>query len=835
MSKHIRTIRFIIAVIILAVFTSSVVAVIRFKKQQENAEPPIEYVSMPNSVLPDVSFLYENMHFNSVQGYAQEMDMNLVRGTITPVSSEMKVPVSVKVNGSNITAILFQIRSIGDGKLLEDSKVNDWSLNGKQISLQLPLSTLIQKDTEYLLDLILTTENHGDIHYYTRIKCGEHKSLLTLLQFAKDFSEATFTKKESILVPYMLNKLPKTEDNLAYVDLNSRYVLLTWGGINPTKIKDYDISITEIGEEQISINLKYKVKVVEADNSTVEYDVNEFYCLRMRGKQVYILNYFRTMEESVHDIVMNAGKVNLGMIEQQPQLVSSEKGEYTAFTYKKGLWLYEKETNELSCLYSDAGIGNQSYDIQIASVQTDGTVTFAVYGYIARGEFEGKNLLCWFIYDRETNSLKRVFHIPLEQTYEFLVGEQLLDTYGTKNGDCYLRLNEGIYCVKAGSDTLEVIADDILENSFFQNEMGNIIAWQDKEKIAIFNMETNEMKKIKAKSGEFISIQGLDGNNVVYGIGNDTDKGILLNGEEIKPFHTLVIMNEKGEERHRYNSYIENTTIETGKIVINRLEKTEDGVYERISYDVLLSDANSIVNTYAKVSTVKEKYKNRVVLQITGASESTGEIKGKFPKIVKQDKELGKILLENQTILSGKYQVYAGGGLVSQTNDIGEAIQVAFDKAGTVTGNNLFVYWFRSVRRNYVLLPYENRQNDDPNQNLVNCIEVMVQTLGGNADFVKEAWDKSHDVEQTLDAVLELEVMNIRGIKSAEMLYYIDQKSPVLIQLGEDSSIMLVGYSGNNIMVYDSSGTLRTMTQEMLENVMKGDKLSAYVCIQSYR
>lgn len=834
MSRNLRTIRGVIVVIILAIVSSTVVAVLNYKNQQENKEPPAEYVTMPDSVLPDVSFVYEDMTLNSVQGYAQSMDMNLVRGNITPVANDMKIPVIITLQSSDVTAISFQIRSLGDGKLLEDTEVSGWSLNGNEIYVELSLSTLIETDTEYLLDLILATDTHGDIHYYTRIKCGEQKSVLELVQFAKDFSEATINKTESILVSYMLSKTPKTEDSLTYVDLNSRYKLLTWGGINPERTSEYEISMTELGEEQISLNLEYTVKVID-DNTISTYKVNEFYCLRMRSSQVYILNFFRTMKEvkEVNKLVLENKKVNLGMIEEDIQTVNSTKGAYIAFTYDKGLWLYEQETGQLLCLYSDSSIGNESYDIQITAVQEDGTVTFAVYGYVGRGELEGKNLLSWFVYNRGTNSLSRVFEIPLMQTYEFLIGEQLLSTYGTQSGDCYLRLNEGIYCVKNGSQLLDVIASNVLENGFFQNEAGNIIAWQDDKNIAILNMETGAMKKITAESGEFISIQGLNGDNLVYGIGKTTDEGVLSDGTTITPFYALVIMNEEGEEVHRYENsscYIESTTIETGRIVIERLQKKEEGIYESISYDVLLSTSSSTENAYVKISSsTNKRFRNEIVLQITNATSQTVKATGRLPKLLKQ--ESVEIELKNQTVLSGIYQVYADGGLLLQTHDIAEAIQVAFDKAGVVTGENLSVYWSRSVRKNYVLLSYENRHEDNLAENLLNCMEVMVQTVGGNADLVSKEWTKSGDVGQTLIDVLNKEIINIQGVTVAEMLYYIDEKSPVLIQLGDTSAILLVGYSGNNVMVYDSSGTLRTMTQTELESLMEGANPVTYVCV----
>lgn len=833
-----KKVHIVVGIVILAVLAAVGVTAIKYKKSQEVLKPVADLVSMPDAVLPVVSFYYENSKMNETCGYGEVLDINLVRGDITPVGENKKVPVVIALRESDVTVISFQVRNLGDGRLLEDTKVEGWSKDENQIRVELSLSTLVQLETEYLLDLILTTETHGEIHYYTRIQCGTQKSILELLDFAKNFSEATFEKDQSILVPYMQSKTPKTEDNLAYVDLNSRYALLTWGNYGPVRTADYEISVKELGEEQISLNLKYPLEITEEDGTVSSYAVNEFYCLRMRSNQVYILSYYRTMEESLHpeQITIDHGQINLGMSADVPYAASSTNGAYTAFIYGKSLWLYEKETQDIQLLYSDIAMGNKSYDIQIASVQEDGTVAFAVYGYIGRGEFEGTHKLCWYEYKKETNALTRKLYIPLTRTYEFLTEEQALSVYANQSGEYYIRLDEGIYCIKPDEEEIITISDQVREDAFLQNEGGNILAWQEgeMEPICVLNMDTGVVKKVQAEAGQFVSMEGLNGNDLVYGKGNLSDAGTLEDGTSIKPLYALMIMNAEGEELHRYEKegyYISRTSIETGRIVMERVQKISENTYRQTERDTLLSSGTEETALQVTVSAAGNgSYRKDNILRIADAPSGSVSAKSGLP-LLSQEPSL-EITLDNQNILAGKYQVYARGGLMMETDNLVEAIQNAFDEAGAVTGENLFLYWFRSSRKNYVLLPYENRSSGSTETNLVNCMEVMTQVIGGNPESVEDAWKENADIVQTLEAVLGKEIINLQGSAIAQVLYYLDEKSPVLIQTGSQSAVLLVGYSGNNVMLYNSSGELKTMTQADLQALTESTKAPMYAYVK---
>lgn len=833
-----KKIHIIVGIIILAVLAAVGVTAVNYKRSQEVSKPVAELIFMPDAVLPVVSFYYENNMINETWGYGEALNMNLVRGNVTPVGEDKTVPAVITLRESDVTAISFQIRSLGDGRLLEDTKVEEWSRNENQIRVELSLSTLVQLETEYLLDLILTTETHGEIHYYTRIQCGAQKSILELLDFAENFSRASFEKDQSVLVPYMQSKTPKTEDNLAYVDLNSRYALLTWGNYGPVRTADYKISVKELGEEQISLNLEYPVEITEEDGTFSSYSVKEFYCLRMRSNQVYILNYYRTMEENLQpeQITVDHGQINLGMSADIPYTASSTKGEYTAFIYGKGLWLYEKETQDIQLLYSDAATGNKSYDIQIASVQEDGTVAFAVYGYIGRGEFEGTHKLCWYEYKKETNALTRKLYIPLTRTYEFLEGEQALSVYGNQAGEYYIRLDEGIYCIKPDTEEIVTISDQVREDAFLQDVGGNILAWQEgeTEPICVLNMDTGVVNKVEAEAGQFVSMEGLNGNDLVYGKGNLSDTGTLEDGTAIKPLYALMIMNAEGEELHRYEKegyYISRTSIEPGRIVMERVQKTGENTYRQVERDTLLSSGTEETDLQATVSAVGSgSYRKDTILRIADAPSGSASAKGGLP-LLSQEPSL-EIMLDNQNILAGKYQVYAKGGLMLETDNLIEAIQTAFDEAGAVTGENLFLYWFRSSRKNYVLLPYENRSSGSAETNLVNCMEVMTQVIGKNPESVGDAWKENASVVQTLETVLGKEIISLQGSAIAQVLYYLDEKSPVLIQTGNQSAVLLVGYSGNNVMLYDGSGELRTMTQADLQALTESTKAPMYAYVK---
>ncbi len=826
-------------IVILAVLAAVGATVIKDRIARETAEPVVNFEAIPESVLPLVSFYYEGSKLNETMGYAQALDQNLVRGTITPVAENKTIPAVIALRGSDVTAISFQIRTLGDGRLLEDTDVEGWSREEEEIHVELSLSTLVQQKTEYLLDLILTTETHGEVHYYTRIQWDSHESILQLIDFAKEYSRATFEKDADVLVPYMQNQTPKTEDSLAYVDLNSRYALLTWGNYAPVRTDDYAISVKELGEEQISLSLNYPVEITETDGSRSSYTAEEFYCLRMRSNQVYILKYDRTMEETrlPEQMTIENGRINLGMLSAAPQTLSSEKGSYTAFVAEKRLWLFEKETQTIRLLYSDVDTGNEMYDIQMVSVQEDGTTAFAVYGYVGRGEAEGSNQLCWYEYETETDALTKQLSIPLSRTYEFLNGEQNLSIYGNDAGEFYIRLDAGIYCIKPDAEEPVTISERVRGEAFLQSAGGNRMAWQEgeMEPICVLDMDTGVIRRIEAEEGQFVCMQGLNGNDLVYGIGRLSDEGTMEDGSSVRPLYALVIVNEEGETIHRYEKEgyeIVGTSIETGRILIERVQKNTDGTYRQAERDILLSSDAQESDAYAAVTSAGDgSYRSDFVIRMKNAASGSAAGESSLPRLVSKDPRT--IVLSEQTILSGTYQVYAGGGLRMETDDLVEAIRRAFDEAGTVTGENLFVYWFRSSRKNYVLLPYENRLSSAADENLLNCMEVMTQVIGGNPDRVRDAWQESADVVRTLESVCGGEILDLQGCEIAQVLYYVDEGSPVLIRTGSRSAVLLVGYSGNQVMLYNSSKELETVSQTDLQAMLEQTNAPIYAQIKT--
>ena len=120
---------------------------------------------MPDATFPLVHFLCDGMSFNGMRGYAQEMDVSKVREHITPLPENRKLESVVDTYGTEMERISFKLRSLRDGRLIEDTQIFDYARDGDTIRGSLSLKDLMRKNAEYSLCLILETKTGNSLFF----------------------------------------------------------------------------------------------------------------------------------------------------------------------------------------------------------------------------------------------------------------------------------------------------------------------------------------------------------------------------------------------------------------------------------------------------------------------------------------------------------------------------------------------------------------------------------------------------------------------------------------------------------------------------------------------
>lgn len=99
----------------------------------------------------------------------------------------------------------------------------------------------------------------------------------------------------------------------------------------------------------------------------------------------------------------------MGVTNEPAEYVTSEDYGILAFVRLGQLWMYKYNDSSLTNIFSypqdsfsDARTLNTNLDINIADMDADGNIYFVVYGYMNRGEHEGKTVCRCIIIRRKT-------------------------------------------------------------------------------------------------------------------------------------------------------------------------------------------------------------------------------------------------------------------------------------------------------------------------------------------------------------------------------------------------------------------------------------------------
>ena len=124
---------------------------------------------METAVMPVMAMLLGDTEVNRMYGYAQEMETDYLRDTLTPVGTDKTLGVSITPNGQEIDSLVYEIRTFDGDKVVENDKIKTFQeqADGK-LTAEFTLKKSILMNQEYALVLTLNTEE-GSWNYYTRL------------------------------------------------------------------------------------------------------------------------------------------------------------------------------------------------------------------------------------------------------------------------------------------------------------------------------------------------------------------------------------------------------------------------------------------------------------------------------------------------------------------------------------------------------------------------------------------------------------------------------------------------------------------------------------------
>ena len=147
-------------------------------------------VGLDGASCPQVSFEMGGYQMNQLEGYVKEMDVTVLRDTITPVIYN-QVTAVIDAHDAEITGIDYAVYSLdGKEKLYEDT------ISKPQEEVKLEFSGEDLLEDEKVLKLTLHVGEEKEIYYYTRIVDASDANLKICLDYANDFHTNALQKLE---------------------------------------------------------------------------------------------------------------------------------------------------------------------------------------------------------------------------------------------------------------------------------------------------------------------------------------------------------------------------------------------------------------------------------------------------------------------------------------------------------------------------------------------------------------------------------------------------------------------------------------------------------------
>lgn len=783
----------------------------------------VSYTSMAKATLPVVTLSYKDGCSNRFYGYTDEMEYRTMRAAVTPLSDRHRLTVSIDTHGKAVDQVIYQLRSLNGERLVEDGIMDKWTETDGVMTQELQLANLMEDGREYTL-VFMIRQGEKTSRYYSRVIYMEENHTDTMLQFIRDFSQATFAGNESLIVNYIQPNDTMGMDDLSYINIHSRYRMFTWNNLQPVIAGDVETVITELSESQMTATLRYPVSVTSGDMTKL-CDVEEHFVVRFRNDTMYLLDYDRYMTErfSFSKMQFDKGNIWLGITPDRSESMLSPDGKTQAFVYQRQLWSYESGTQTMSMVFSyldgeDVRGRLDRHSIELVRVTDEGNIDFIVYGYHNRGQHEGEAGVCFYRYLKAENRMEELFYIPSAISEDVLQTELGGLAYVSETDLLYFLYGATMYSVDLASQEKMELATLDSANGFFSNEEASLVAWHEGDavaarEIAVMNLENGKLFRIAAEDGEFLQIQGFIGNDLVYGVGRDIDKGILSGVQEIRPVYALkfVTVAEELEETGIYQQTgicIMTTEIRENEVEITRVNKN-GAAYVPADNDHVFLNEREIVNTTGSVKKkTDESFLNECYISL---GVETNNVSFMTEPCQYRSEPAQNILTAAEAMAEDeRYYVYGKGGLLDAYESLAPAIEEAYDVMGCVTDSNQNYLWTRGTRDLFKNLTLELAVCESDSQSLESALGMLLKFEGGSATGLDVSLREGKGVKEIISARQEGTVLDLTGCSVSQILYYLHNGHPVLAQLGEHSAMLIIGYETAGITVYNPCGGVTT-------------------------
>lgn len=759
-----------------------------------NSQNTENKTDLQTAVIPCMAMQIGDMEVNRMYGYAEEMQTDFMRDTLTPVGTDKTLAVSITPYGREIQSLVYEVRTSDGSKVIENNKIKNFeeTADGRQTA-SFTLQKSILMNQEYSLMFTLNTEE-GSWNYYTRIIQRAGLSTDKYIAFVDSFYTKTFQQdSRGDLSTYLESDSSASNNSFNDLNIHSSLDMITWGSLAPKISRPGIPSIKDINENTGSISLTYYITAEDENGGVERYQVDEFYRMRYDQTRVRLLDFQRSAKQvlTTEENIVSGGRLQLGVTQKDVQYLSDSDGNIIAFVQQGDLWSYNMETNKVTRIFSfrdegsnDERNDNSQHDIDIIRVSKNGDVDFVLYGYMNRGDHEGNTGISVCHYSADQNVVEEKLFLTSQKSFEFLKQELQDFSYISKDGHFYLFLGDTLYQMNMEDKSYTAILKQVDQDCFQSSGNKRYVAWMegmdpDNTSVIIYmDLEKGEQQKIEAESGTKIRLFGFINNDIVYGVAKDEDIKKDAQGATQFAMSEIRIQSKTGELKkthHEEGYYTMDVQFQDNLLELIRAKKQGD-TYELVSNGRILNNVRDKQDeNFAVVSTTTVRQAGITGIQLS--SDSSQEPLTMEAKLMENLKD-NTLDMEIQEENTQEYYVYAWGKLLGTYENAALAVAAADENAGVVLNSTQQYIWERSNAK-------------DTADIAVDDIPEAVKKAPLDAAKLNE------DVKNTGTAV------DLTGCTLEQILYEVGEQRPVITKGKDGKAMVIVGFDLYNTRLYD--------------------------------
>ncbi len=770
--------------ILIGAFVAALAVWFFLAQRRADTHEEIYSSSLGASEIPVVWAYVFDYKMNCMHGHIGEAGPDTAFDTLTLLPSDRRLRLRVEESGVYVLSARYEIRSGDRSELIEQTEVTELAREPDGIVMTLPIQNLLIREREYRMDITLTTEEKGDIHYYTRIMLTDETELAQeMLKLATEFSERNFdyeSAREN--TTYVETDGTADDTTLAYVNLKSTFEKLAYGGLKLVPSAQRDLRMRVYDGNTGEVSLGFMAVRSLSGGSTELYEITESFTMRMGTVRIYLMNYARNIREVfTGDPRAFSGKRILLGIQDESDLdcVTSPDGRYTYFTAVRDLWCYDSQAHTVRNIFSMRSGYTDSikesyakHDIRMLECG-DGSLSFLLYGYMNRGAHEGETGVAFMQYSAETGTAEEKFFIPAADNFENLDLQMKELSFLGDNSMFYLKLGANVYAVDTKSDDYILIASGLNEGNYCISKGMQKLAWQDdggeagSATLHVMDLDTGVKQEIRAQEGYLLKAEGFIGRDLAISIRYPGDVWTVNGRTRAYPADAIEILDDDLNIMTRYvreDVFISDIDVHDGRMSMTLLTRTETGEYAVNGEDTIVSSEEAperpVVGNYSSEDKARVFYVpldediRRVSVKVAADTDITDN---------------AVVIPGLGTGSFGMYDAYGDGRLIGSYDTIVEAVTAAYPLMGVVRHEGRIVYNRAATVTSRIIANVQDQAE-----------EILARRAAG-------------------------ELMDISGLTLKQALYFVSTKRPVLAYTDRGEARLIYAYDKYAVSLYDPS------------------------------